>query len=46
MAVVDGQEWTVRTESDDEILEVGQSAEVIRLSGVKLIVKGIKEGMK
>lgn len=43
MAVVDGQEWTVRAESDEETFEVGSTVEVVKLSGVKLIVKGIKE---
>lgn len=39
MAVVNGQEWTVRTESDKEIIEQGEFARVIRISGVKLIVE-------
>lgn len=42
-AVVKGQEWTVRTEDDKEIIEEGTMVEVIRISGVKLIVKSIKE---
>lgn len=41
--VVHGQEWTVRAEDDREIIEKGSMVEIIRISGVKLIVKGIKE---
>ena len=40
-AVVRGQEWTVRAENDKEILEEGSMAEVVSISGVKLIVKRI-----
>ena len=39
MAVVNGQEWTVRAEKDEEILEPGTIAKVLNISGVKLIVK-------
>ncbi|MCI8639576.1 MAG: NfeD family protein [Coprococcus sp.] len=39
MAVVNGQEWTVRAERDEDILEPGTIAKVINISGVKLIVK-------
>lgn len=42
-AVVNGQEWTVRANDDKETFEQGELAEVIRISGVKLIVKRIKE---
>lgn len=45
-SIVDGQEWTVRAEDDTEILEAGESAEVVAVSGVKLIVKKVKEGTK
>jgi membrane protein implicated in regulation of membrane protease activity len=38
MAVVHGQEWTVRTQDDTEIIEEGQLACVRSISGVKLIV--------
>jgi membrane protein implicated in regulation of membrane protease activity len=38
MAVVHGQEWTVRTQDDTEIIEEGQLACVQSISGVKLIV--------
>lgn len=43
MAVVNGQEWTVRGASDDEILEAGTLAKVVNISGVKLIVKKYEE---
>lgn len=39
MAVVRGKEWTVRTRNDNEIIEPGQSAKVLAISGVKLIVE-------
>lgn len=39
MAVVHGQEWTVRTRDDNEIIEVGELAKVLGISGVKLIVE-------
>ena len=38
-SVVDGQEWTVRAAADKEILEIGELAKVIAVSGVKLIVE-------
>lgn len=43
MAVVNGQEWTVRSENDDVILEPGTIAKVVNISGVKLIVKENEE---
>lgn len=42
-AVLNGMEWTVRAEDDKEVIEAGKMAEVIRISGVKLIVKSVKE---
>lgn len=44
MAVVDGQEWTVRAATEGDTFEVGETVEVVRISGVKLLVKNIKEG--
>ena len=41
-AVVNGQEWTVRSE-DEEILEQGTIAKIVNISGVKLIVKRYEE---
>ena len=38
-AMLGGQEWTVRTETDGVILEPGSIAKVICIKGVKLIVK-------
>ena len=43
MAVVHGQEWTVRTEDDKTIIEQGELVRVIRISGVKLIVEKVEE---
>lgn len=42
-AMVLGQEWTVRTEDDNTIIEKGELVRVVRISGVKLIVERIKE---
>lgn len=42
-STVDGQEWTVRSVNDAEILEPGTKAKVISISGVKLIVEKYKE---
>ena len=39
MAVVHGQEWTVRTREDNEIIEPGEQATILAISGVKLIVE-------
>ena len=38
-SVVDGQEWTVRSHKDSEILETGDLAKIVAISGVKLIVE-------
>ena len=38
-AVVNGLEWTTRAERDDVILDPGDLAKVVNISGVKLIVK-------
>ena len=43
MAVVNGTEWTVRSEQDDVILDPGTLAKVVNISGVKLIVKKYEE---
>lgn len=40
-ATVMGQEWTVRAEEDSEIFEVGETAEIVAISGVKLIIKRV-----
>ena len=42
-ATVLGQDWSVRTENDTQILEPGTLVQVIRVSGVKLIVEKIEE---
>lgn len=38
-ALVNGQEWTARAESDNIVLEQGEVAQVVNITGVKLIVK-------
>ena len=43
MVIVHGQEWTARAEDDKIIIEQGELVRIIRISGVKLIVKGVKE---
>ena len=43
VAVVNGQEWTVRAEKEQEILEAGTLAKVVNISGVKLIVRRYEE---
>ncbi len=42
-AVVNGLEWTTRAERDDMILNPGELAKVVSISGVKLIVKKYEE---
>ena len=42
-AIVHGQEWTVRTEDDNMIIEQGELVRVLRISGVKLIVEKVEE---
>ena len=41
-AVVNGQEWTVRPQ-DETSIRKGELIEVVKISGVKLIVKRVKE---
>lgn len=43
MAVVNGQEWTVRAENEREIIEPDTLVKVVNISGVKLIVKRYEE---
>ena len=38
-AKLDGKMWTVRAEREDEIIEIGDLAEVIDIRGVKLICR-------
>ena len=42
-AVVLGQDWSVRAEDDKITFEVGDLVQVVRISGVKLIVKKAEE---
>lgn len=37
-ASVNGQEWTARSERDEEIIEVGVQVKIVAIKGVKLIV--------
>lgn len=41
MADLEGQEWTARMEDDAQTLEAGMRGEVVNISGVKLILRGI-----
>ena len=43
MAVVNGQDWTVRAEDEQQILEPETVAKVVNISGVKLIVRKYEE---
>ena len=38
-ALINGQEWTARSKSDNITLEQGEVAQVVNISGVKLILK-------
>ena len=42
-AVYDGQEWTARSSDDNTVIEAGQLARVVRIEGVKLIVREKEE---
>ncbi len=43
-AIANGLEWTARAEDDKEKIEKGSLARVVRISGVKLILKKSEEG--
>ena len=38
-AVVNGAEWTVRSQEDAVIIQPGEKAQIVNIAGVKLIVK-------
>ena len=42
-AVYDGQVWTARSADDNTVIEAGQLARVVRIEGVKLIVREKEE---
>lgn len=42
-AIVNGQEWTVRTKEDGVFLQPGEKASVVDIRGVKLIVERYQE---
>ena len=46
VAIINGQEWTARAFDDDDIYEVDEEVEVVKISGVKLIVKSVKKNKK
>ena len=37
--LINDQEWSVRSENPDETFEVGELADIVSISGIKLIVK-------
>ena len=39
---VDGDVWSAKTENYDEVIEVGQHVEILKIDGVKVIVKKIE----
>lgn len=43
MAVLNGQEWTARSEKDEEVIPAGERVIVKEVKGVKLIVAPIRE---
>lgn len=43
MALVNGQEWTVRAANDNEVFTIGTLVTIVKISGVKLIVKKYEE---
>ena len=42
---INGLEWMARTEEDNDIIEKGSVVDIIRIDGVKLIVKGKGESV-
>lgn len=42
-AIVHGQDWAVRTEDDNVIIEKGELVRVLQIKGVKLIVEKVEE---
>jgi membrane protein implicated in regulation of membrane protease activity len=42
-AVVNGQEWTVRSADDNVVIESGTKVKIINIAGVRLIVEVYKE---
>ncbi len=44
-AIVNGQEWTART-NDESVIEKGEIANIVSISGVKLIIEKVKEDVK
>lgn len=42
-AVVNGTEWTVRAQTDDLLIQAGEKAQIVNITGVKLVVKKYSE---
>ena len=42
-AVINGLEWTARSEKDDSVYPVDAVVEICAIRGVKLIVKNVQE---
>ena len=44
LVTVDGMDWTARAETDEEKIGAGTTVEVLRIEGVKLIVRRLPDG--
>jgi membrane protein implicated in regulation of membrane protease activity len=45
-AIINGQEWTARALDDEDTFDINEQVEVVKISGVKLIVKAYKKNKK
>jgi membrane protein implicated in regulation of membrane protease activity len=43
---VDGDVWSAKTENYDEVIEAGEHVEILRIDGVKVIVKKVETAAK
>jgi membrane protein implicated in regulation of membrane protease activity len=43
---VDGDVWSAKTENYDEVIEAGEHVEILRIDGVKVIVKKVETATK
>ena len=46
LVTVNGMDWTARCETETERIEAGETVEIIRIEGVKLIVKRTSENIQ
>lgn len=46
IAILNGQEWTARTLDEEKTLEVGSTAKVAEIKGVKLILEPVENTIK